>query len=186
MHPAPYVDIAKASIQAFFENTALPKASWTQTYPELSEPKASFVTLAMGGHLRGCIGSIIAHRPLIDDLITNARSAAFNDPRFPPLSKEEYANVSVEVSILTPPVRIEYADRKELKTLIRPFVDGVILRYDGYQATFLPQVWEELSDFDLFFEHLGYKAGLGGDPLTYHPEIYTYQVEKYGGAHDEH
>jgi len=65
-----------------------------------------------------------------------------------------------------------------LKSLIRTGVDGVILRLGDYQATFLPQVWEELSDFESFFSHLGMKAGIGSDPLVYHPEVYTYQVEK--------
>jgi hypothetical protein len=129
--------------------------------------------------LRGCIGSIIAHRSLIDDLVSNAISAAFHDPRFLPLSRDELDDVRVEVSLLTPPLEVTYDNAQDLSHIIRPNIDGVILRLGNYQATFLPQVWEELSDFGSFFSHLGIKAGLGNDPLSYHPDIYIYQVEKY-------
>ena len=179
-----YTKIAKSAIEEHFNGEQLDKQLLLSTYPELSQNKACFVTLNLNHRLRGCIGSIIAHRPLIDDLISNALSAAFRDPRFPPLSQEEFHKVSIEVSLLTPPVSVHYQDRNDLAKIIRPFIDGVILRLGNLQATFLPQVWEELSDFDLFFEHLGHKAGIGSDPLSYHPEIYTYQVEKYGDKSD--
>ncbi len=148
-------------------------------YPELAKEQATFVTLTIGGQLRGCIGSIIPHRRLIDDLVANARAAAFDDPRFPRLTPEEFEKVDIEVSLLTVPRELPYEDIEDLRKKIRPGVDGVILHLDGRQATFLPQVWEELNDFDLFFAHLCLKAGLPQDCLAYHPTIYTYQVEKF-------
>ncbi|MDP3466061.1 MAG: AmmeMemoRadiSam system protein A, partial [Sulfuricurvum sp.] len=149
-----------------------------QQFPEMGIKQATFVTLTLHGQLRGCIGSLIAHRQLLDDLISNAQSAAFHDPRFTPLTPAEFTAIKIEISLLSEPKLVSYADKAQLKSLIRAGEDGVILRLGNYQATFLPQVWEELSDFDTFFAHLGMKAGIGSDPLIYHPEVYTYQVEK--------
>jgi len=103
--------------------------------------------------------SLIAYRPLIDDLIENAKSSAFNDPRFPPLKREDIDNITIEISLLSPYKRVEYRDKDDLKGKIRPKVDGVVLKLNGYQATFLPQVWEEIEDFELFFSYLCQKAG---------------------------
>jgi uncharacterized protein len=186
MEHSVYVTIAKAAILSRFGGDPVDKDHYLTRYPELSEPGASFVTLSIERALRGCIGSIIPHRPLIEDLISNALSAAFNDPRFPPLRAEELPRVSIEVSLLSYPESVPYQNRNDLAKKIRPFVDGVIVRSGNHQATFLPQVWEELSDFDTFFSHLGLKAGIGTDPLSHHPEIYTYQVEKYKEISDEH
>lgn len=174
-----YVQIAKNAIRSHFTERLIDKDEWLERCPELSAQGATFVTLTIHGHLRGCIGSIIAHRSLIEDLMHNAISAAFHDPRFPPLSRDELEEVDVEVSLLTPPLEVTYKDASELSRIIRPKIDGVILRLGHYQATFLPQVWEELPDFHSFFSHLGLKAGIGSNPLSYHPDIYTYQVEKY-------
>ncbi len=186
MSPYLYIQIAKSAIEEHFGGVSVDKHFFLSAYPELTEVQACFVTLNLNRHLRGCIGSIIAHRPLIDDLISNAVSAAFRDPRFPPLSKEEFSKISIEVSILTPPQEVHYQERDELVKIIHPYIDGVILRLGNHQATFLPQVWDELNDFDTFFSHLGLKAGIGSDPLSYHPEIYTYQVEKYEEDTHEH
>ncbi|MBN2870606.1 MAG: AmmeMemoRadiSam system protein A [Campylobacterales bacterium] len=174
-----YVHIAREAIRSRLEGSSLDKTPFLSASPILAENGAAFVTLTLHGRLRGCIGSLIAHRPLIDDLIANAQSAAFRDPRFPPLSPDEFEEIEVEVSLLSPPQPLSYRDSADLRTMIRPGTDGVILRHGNYQATFLPQVWEELSDFDTFFAHLGMKAGLGNNPLSYHPEVYVYQVEKF-------
>lgn len=178
MTPLPYLQIAREAIASKFEGSAINKSSYLNQYPALGMHKATFVTLTLHGQLRGCIGSLIAHRPLIDDLISNAQSAAFRDPRFSPLTPEEFQKVTIEVSLLSEPLFLVYTDTADLKSKIRINEDGIILRYGNNQATFLPQVWEELNDFESFFAHLGLKAGLGSDPLHYHPEIYTYHVEK--------
>lgn len=186
MNPLVYLKIARDAITAHFEHSQIDKNELLSIYPELYVQRASFVTLTMNGHLRGCIGSVVAHQRLIDDLISNAESAAFHDPRFPSLSRSELDEVNIEVSLLTNPEPVRYADRDELSHIIRPGIDGVILRLGNHQATFLPQVWDELSTFEPFFAHLGLKAGIGNDPLSYHPDIYTYQVEKYKeGSHDK-
>ncbi len=178
MVPALYLTIARESILKQFSGLEMDKNTLLATYPELSKPKATFVTLTLHGQLRGCIGSLVAHRPLLDDLISNAQSAAFRDPRFSPLSHEEFSMIKIEISLLSEPKLVSYTDKVELKSLVRKGIDGVILRVGNYQTTFLPQVWEELDDFESFFAHLGMKAGIGNNPLAYHPEIYIYQVEK--------
>ena len=178
MIPSLYLSIARESILKRFSKLEMDKKALLAAHPELSEPKATFVTLTLHGQLRGCIGSLVAHRPLLDDLISNAQSAAFHDPRFLPLTPAEFTETNIEVSLLSEPKLVSYTDKADLKSRIHPRTDGVILRVGNYQATFLPQVWEELNDFETFFAHLGMKAGIGNDPLEYHPEIYTYQVEK--------
>jgi len=178
MVPTLYLAIARESIQKRLSGLSMDKEALLTAYPEMLLHKATFVTLTLHGQLRGCIGSLIAHRPLLDDLISNAQSAAFHDPRFAPLTPTEFTEIKIEVSLLSEPELVVYADKIELKSLIRTGIDGVILRLGNYQATFLPQVWEELNDFETFFAHLGIKAGIGNDPLIYHPEIYIYQVEK--------
>lgn len=174
----PYLQIARDSIRSHFDGSTIDRKSILQQYPQMSMRKATFVTLTLHGQLRGCIGSLIAHRSLLDDLISNAQSAAFRDPRFSPLTMTEFNQITIEVSLLSEPELVPYHDKAELKSLIHRNIDGVILQLGNNQATFLPQVWEELNDFESFFAHLGMKAGIGSDPLSYHPDIYTYQVEK--------
>ncbi|MEW5832841.1 MAG: AmmeMemoRadiSam system protein A [Campylobacterota bacterium] len=179
MSSSVYVHVARAAIQSRLEGSHIDKNVFLSELPSLANSGACFVTLNLHGRLRGCIGSLISHRPLIDDLIANAEAAAFRDPRFPPLSSAEFDDTDIEVSLLSEPRQIYYRDADDLKSMIRPHVDGVILRSGNAQATFLPQVWDELSDFDRFFAQLGRKAGLGDSPLSHHPEIYVYQVRKF-------
>lgn len=150
----------------------------SKQYPKILEEQATFVTLNLDGRLRGCIGSLVAHRPLYDDLVHNAQSAAFGDPRFPPVSLEEFQYLDIEVSLLTPAVLLPYEDIADLRSKVIPNKHGIILKHGGYQATFLPQVWDQLPSFELFFEHLCNKAGLSGNCLEQHPQIYTYEVIK--------
>ncbi len=173
------LQIAKEAIENEFSHKDIDRDKLLAKYPELKKDGATFVTLKQHGQLRGCIGSIIAHRSLLDDLIYNAKSSAFKDPRFPPLREDELPYTDIEISLLSPYKEIEYKDVEDLKKKIHPNIDGVILKLGSYQATFLPQVWEELPDFDLFFAHLCQKAGINiVSCLENHPHIYTYQVEK--------
>lgn len=172
------LNLARDSIKSYFSGGRVDTFALLEEYPQLQEEGACFITLTQDDRLRGCIGSIIAHRSLLDDVIHNAKSAAFRDPRFEPLVEDELSHTQIEVSILTKPQVLIYKDVDDLKSKIRVGVDGVILK-DGYhQSTFLPQVWEELNDFDFFFSHLCQKAGLGLRCLDSHPEISVYQVEK--------
>ncbi|WP_309496278.1 AmmeMemoRadiSam system protein B [Sulfurovum sp.] len=148
--------------------------------PWLEDEGAAFITLTTkDDSLRGCIGSIVAHRKLYEDVILNAKSAALNDPRFLALTKEEYDKIKVEVSILTEPKALAYSSITDLKSKIHKDEDGVILKHGRYQATFLPQVWEQLPSFELFFSNLCKKAGMREECLADKPEILVYQAKKY-------
>ncbi len=178
--------IAKTAIlQKFDPSYVLDKKALIEQYPFLAKPGAAFVTLNKHNALRGCIGSIVAHQSLLEDIIHNARSAAFSDPRFNPLKPEELAeDLTLEVSVLSEPVKIEYSDYEDLKRKIVPKKDGLILKYGSYQGTFLPQVWEELPSVEAFLEHLSYKAGANPTIYNYHPDIYRYRVEHIKEAWD--
>lgn len=150
-------------------------------YPELKESGASFVTLTTDPNeqLRGCIGSLEAYRPLYKDVISNAQSAAMRDPRFKALTLDEFKAIKIEVSLLSAPQKIHYENVADLKRKISPYEDGIVLTHDAHQATYLPQVWEQLPQFEAFFESLCQKSGLSSDCLSQHPEISRYHVKKY-------
>ncbi len=144
------------------------------------ERRGTFVTLTIEHNLRGCIGHIIPQETLIEGVKVNAINAAFRDPRFKPLSKKEWERVKVEVSVLTDPEVLPYEDAKDLLEKLRPGVDGVILKKGYAQATFLPQVWEQLPGKEEFLTHLCMKAGLDGD--TWRRErldVSIYQVQAF-------
>jgi len=150
--------------------------------PWLREPGAVFVTLHRQGALRGCIGSLEARRPLREDVEKNARSAAFLDPRFTPLSLRELDDVEVEVSLLSPPEPIRFTDEADLLRQLRPGVDGLILEQGPHRGTFLPQVWEQLPDPAEFLAHLKRKAGLPADFPTADLRVSRYTVRKWSEA----
>ena len=153
--------LARASIAKHLQtdhSAVVPRPGW------LDDPGAAFVTLTQRGQLRGCIGSLVAHRPLHEDVAHNAAAAAFSDPRFPPLRAAELALTDIEVSVLSAPAPMPFTDQADALSQLRPGVDGVILTAAGRRATFLPQVWEELPDKREFIAHLLRKAGL---PPTY-------------------
>jgi AmmeMemoRadiSam system protein A len=147
--------------------------------PELDQPGATFVTLTQEGHLRGCIGSLEAHRTLDADVRANARAAAFGDPRFAPLRATELGRTRVEVSLLTPATPIEFADETDATQKLRPGVDGVILEWQRRRGTFLPQVWENLSEPRMFLNTLKQKAGLPADFWAPDVKLYRYEVQKW-------
>jgi AmmeMemoRadiSam system protein A len=149
--------------------------------PVCSERRGTFVTLTTGGVLRGCIGHIVAQEPLVEGIRINAINAAFRDPRFPkPLTPKEWERVKIEVSILTDPAPLSYSDGEDLRRKLRPGVDGVILKKGFYQATFLPQVWEQLPDVEEFLMHLCLKAGLDGSAWKREKlEVLTYQAQAF-------
>ncbi|MFC1536608.1 AmmeMemoRadiSam system protein A [Pseudomonadota bacterium] len=145
----------------------------------LDDPAATFVTLKEDGELRGCIGSLKAHCSLYRDLCNNAVSAAFHDPRFPPVTKDEFEKIHIEVSLLTEPEQISFNDQNDLLSQLAPGVDGIIFECGSYRSTFLPQVWEQLPTPELFMAHLKQKAGLTADFWSSEVLLYRYRVEKF-------
>ena len=166
---------------AIGERFAFP-AQAVADFAELGEAAATFVTLTQQGQLRGCIGSLEAHRPLARDVAANALAAAFHDPRFRPLGKDEFVRTRVEVSLLTPADPFPVRDEADALARLRPLVDGLILSYRGRRATFLPQVWESLRAPSDFLAQLKLKAGLPAD--FWHAEIALarYAVRKWHEA----
>jgi len=142
-------------------------------------PGAVFVTLTQHGNLRGCIGSLEARRALINDVQANARAAAFQDPRFDPLNKNELAITRVEVSILSAAEPMPFSSETDALSQLRPGVDGVILEYQRHRATFLPQVWEQLPDARQFMANLKRKAGLAENFWADDLRLSRYRVEKF-------
>ncbi|MFH1122433.1 MAG: AmmeMemoRadiSam system protein A [Pseudomonadota bacterium] len=148
--------------------------------PRFSEKRGTFVTLTLDDCLRGCIGHIIPQESLLEGIQANAINAAFRDPRFRPLSKEEFERTKIEISILTEPKTLEYADGDDLLGKLRPGIDGLIIKKGFRQATFLPQVWDQLPDKRAFLGHLCLKAGLDEDAWNKEKlEVSTYQVQAF-------
>ncbi len=147
--------------------------------PWLHEPGATFVTLHRNDELRGCVGSIQAYRPLLDDVRQNARAAAFSDTRFAPVRRDEYPELSIEVSLLSPSEPFEFESQEDALARLRPGVDGIVFEFQGRRSTFLPQVWEQLPDPWDFLAHLKRKAGLPA--AFWHPDVklWRYTVKKW-------
>lgn len=159
------VNLARKAIEYYLKTRKIPYIPPENIpYENLKKLGASFVTLETKQRkLRGCIGSIIPHRPLYEDVIHNAISAAVSDPRFVPLSPAELNDIKVKVSVLTYPQPLEYTDWVDLLGKIQPYKDGLIIKYGNHSATFLPDVWEDLPDKHQFMAHLCLKAGLEPD-----------------------
>lgn len=168
------LELAAASVKyGLNHNHAMPVTC--EDYPaELQERRASFVTLTIKQQLRGCIGTLAASRPLVEDIVENAFAAAFRDPRFPPLQENEYDLLHYHLSILNPPVPMQFSSEADLISQLQPGSDGLILEDLGHRGTFLPSVWESLPDRKEFFRHLKSKAGLS--PLHWSP---TLKVQRY-------
>jgi MEMO1 family protein len=147
--------------------------------PWLKPACATFVTLTQNGGLRGCIGSLEAQRSLGEDVRHNARAAAFADPRFAPLTREELAITRIEVSLLATPKPLAFADHADLIAQLRPGEDGLILECGAARATFLPQVWDSLPDAEQFIAELKRKAGLPPETSTAKCRIQRYSVLKW-------
>lgn len=145
----------------------------------LHKPGATFVTLTQSGELRGCIGTLQAHRTLLEDVQENAVAAAFQDPRFRPLQALELQHTRVEVSLLSPSEAIVFESEQDALAQLRPDIDGVIFEYGYYRSTFLPQVWEQLPDPQTFMSHLKRKAGLSADFWAANIKLARYTVHKW-------
>ncbi|HKY68425.1 MAG TPA: AmmeMemoRadiSam system protein A, partial [Acidimicrobiales bacterium] len=147
--------------------------------PRLRRLGASFVTVRRDGELAGCIGSLEAVRPLWRDVERNARAAAGDDPRFPPLTADDLGDVAVKVSVLSRTEPLP-ADRDGLRAALRPGVDGVLVEAAGRRGTFLPSVWDVMPDLDGFLDALLAKAGLPGDPWPADLRAWRYTTDEFG------
>lgn len=139
-------------------------------YPEiLQRETASFVTLFIDGKLRGCCGSVLPTEPLIVNVARSAASAAFRDPRFEPLMDRELPRLKLHVSLLSHPLPMHYQDENDLRSQIRPGIDGLILHFREHQGVLLPAVWKKVADPGEFLRQLKIKATL--PPVFWSSEI---------------
>jgi len=170
------LELARASIRAGLEgDEARVRAA---DYPAaLQAPRASFVTLNVAAQLRGCIGTLEAHQPLVLDVAQNAFAAAFRDPRFPALGRDEFARIEIHISVLSVPEPVPVASEADLLARLRPGVDGLIIEEGYRRGTFLPAVWESLPEPSEFLRHLKRKAGLPADYWSAGIRIRRYTVE---------
>ncbi len=171
--------LASDSIHSGLEHGKPLKVDLVDYTPELREQRASFVTLHKQGQLRGCIGSLRALRPLVEDISENAYAAAFRDPRFNPVEQAEFDQLKLSISILTPATPMNFASEQDLLDQLRPGIDGLILKDGRRRGTFLPSVWEQLPEKQVFLQHLKLKAGLPVDYWSESIEISRYETESF-------
>jgi len=157
----------------------LPEPPRVDAPPWLRQTGATFVTLMHADKLRGCIGSLEARRALGDDVVANALAAAFGDPRFPPLAAAEWRDTQLELSLLSTPKPLRFADEAELLEAITAGEDGLILQLNERRATFLPQVWASIPDKRRFLAELVAKAGLPADTRLARCRVWRYRVMKW-------
>jgi uncharacterized protein len=174
------LQLARQALEAGVRGLPLPTLDLTALTPALRAGGASFVTLTVGGELRGCIGALEPYQPLAEDVREHAVAAALEDYRFPQVQESELAKIAIEVSRLTVPIPLEYNGPDDLLAKLRPDVDGVILRDGFHRATFLPQVWEKIPDKAAFLANLCNKMGAAPDTWRRkHLEALVYQVEEF-------
>jgi AmmeMemoRadiSam system protein A len=174
------LDIAEASIRHGLDY-GRPLEPALPDYPAvLREPGASFVTLKRQDELRGCIGALSAHRPLLVDVAHNAWAAAFDDPRFPSLREEELEGLDIHISLLSGAEPLQFDSEAELLSQLQPGADGLIIEEGLRRGTFLPSVWEQLPTAELFLRHLKQKAGLPPDYWSPSLRVSRYTTESFG------
>ncbi|MFA6072578.1 MAG: AmmeMemoRadiSam system protein A [Candidatus Woesearchaeota archaeon] len=168
--------IARDSINLHLENKTYLKINTPENW--MKEQRATFVTLKLKGKLRGCIGHLYPIQPTYKDIIDNAVAAAFFDPRFNELTKHELDHVTIEISILTPPEKLEYSSPEDLLKKLKPDM-GITISDGISSSTFLPQVWEEIKSKEEFMNELCIKASLPSDAWKGPIKIQFYKVEAY-------
>ena len=149
------------------------------TDPTLREPGATFVTLERGEKLLGCVGTLVADEPIGIDTARHALAAAFEDPRVPPVTRDDFTVMSVKVSLLTRPEPLRVSTREELVAALQPQLDGVVVDSARHRGTFLPSVWAKVPDPDAFVDALWTKAGLPPGSWPDDLRIATYRTTEY-------
>jgi hypothetical protein len=171
--------LARNAILAQLDQRGNFEIKLNQYHASLRQKLACFVTLKVNGGLRGCIGSLVASRDLVVDVAHNAIAAAFQDRRFKPLTLEEFTQVDVHISVLSPPQEVDIRTREELVAQLRPGIDGVILEQGDHRSTYLPSVWEQIPDAGQFIGELRVKAGLPRDGWSEQMKVSLYTTEEF-------
>ena len=178
------LDLARRTISQAVAGRSSSKTEVSEIPQNLQKNGASFVTLTIAGELRGCIGTLEAYQPLYRDVVDHARQASLEDYRFSPVSEVELPLIEIEISRLTSPVPLPYSQSADLPGLLHPNIDGVILKDGGRRSTFLPQVWAQLPDAEIFLSHLCQKMGAPSDLWRRKVlEVSIYHVEEFSESH---
>lgn len=169
--------LARNSIVHFLEKRRVPQASELDIIisNKMRNPRAAFVTLKKNSQLRGCIGDIFPRQPLYRSVIINAINASVRDRRFLPVARDEFNDITIEISALTRPEPIASPDE------IRIGIDGVVLNKNGRSAVFLPQVAPEQGwDVNQMLTQLSLKAGLPADAWKEGANFLAFQADVFG------
>jgi AmmeMemoRadiSam system protein A len=174
------LSLARQSIENCTNGATPPQFDKETLSPVLQEQGACFVTLTSHGYLRGCVGALEPYQSLAEDVCEHAAAAAFQDYRFPPVQAKELKDIEIEISYLTRPETLKYENPEELPKLLRPNIDGVVLRDGRGRATFLPQVWEKIPDPEEFLDELCLKMGAPTNLWRRKKlDVMIYQVEEF-------
>lgn len=177
-HGGDLIKLIVRTIKYGCDTDRVPKVAVDTFAKELRIKRATFVTLEREGKLRGCIGSIIASKPLVLDLVDNAFRAAFRDPRFEKLTREESKGLGISFSMLSPLSIMNFSSEEDLISQLQPGTDGVLLQDADKRSVFLPQVWEQLPQADAFLSRLKLKAGLSEDHWSSSVQAWRFSVQK--------
>lgn len=180
--------VARLSLERFVQHRLIHLPELTELPTAVHSPGCSFVTLTNNGLLRGCIGATEPRWPLAEDVARHAAAAA-RDPRFAPVTADELAAIRLEVTVLSPPQTVPYANYGDLLAKLRPGDDGLILIQGMNRSVLLPQVWQRIPDKDEFLAILARKAGVSPDLLHRMPptvEVQVFQVQHFAepGYHE--
>jgi AmmeMemoRadiSam system protein A len=173
------LDIARAAIRHGIAHHRELVPDLGTLSPRLHEERACFVTLHLDGRLRGCVGTLAARAALAVEVAQAAYSAAFRDPRFPPVEADEVERLHLHISVLSRPTPMGFTSEPDLLAQLRPGVDGLVMRDRGRSGTFLPSVWESIPEPKRFLRHLRLKAGLPADHWSETLVVERYVTESF-------
>ncbi|NKB36736.1 MAG: AmmeMemoRadiSam system protein B [Gammaproteobacteria bacterium] len=171
-HKQILLKLAHKSIEHGMKNSAPLKVNSDQFPVDLRQPAACFVTLKIDEQLRGCIGQMEATQAIVQAVADSAFKAAFRDPRFKPLTEQEYANISLNISILSPQSEISFESEDDIIKQLQVHKNGLTIKSGRHQATFLPAVWENLPEANQFLAQLKRKAGISSEQKIEQAWIY--------------
>lgn len=174
--------LARRTLQKYFKDEEILQIENDDVPQTLKEKRGIFVTLWKDNKLRGCIGDLRSEKPIYQSVIDNCLASAFLDPRFTALKRDELDDIKIEISILSELKKIpDFNNPDNLLKYLNKHHPGLLIKKEIYQATFLPQVWEDLTSAELFISRLCEKAGLDKDEWQKigNLEIYEYNADVF-------
>ena len=170
------LSLARQSIESNFSGNVIDFSEYKKEFPA---QQGVFVTITIKGELRGCIGFPEPVYPLYKAVNLAAQAAAFEDPRFPSLKKDDFPKIKIEISVLTVPQLIEVKKAEDYIKRIKIGEDGLIIRGELGSGLLLPQVFTDYNcDAKKAMEMICQKAGLKSDEWKdLSNKIYKFQAQ---------